>query len=103
MTREELDKGLEDAIKKINDIIQQEKEKRSVEVKHYIENLPIKAGDFVEITDYEGNKKRAFIGYIGDRYSRVHILFNKAKKDGTMSQQSAGIYSFESIETIKQS
>lgn len=102
MTREELEKGFEDATKKSNDAIQQAKEKRSSEVKHYIENLPIKVGDFVEIIDYEGNKKRAFIGYIGDRYSRVHISFNKAKKDGTMGQQSAGIYSFESIEAIKQ-
>ena len=103
MTKKELEKGFKGASAEMDAVIQDARSKRSEAIKEYIEKLPFKVGDLVETTDFEGKKKTAFIGYVGENYSGIYISFNKAKKDGTMGQQSASIYSYESIELIKQS
>ena len=66
-----------------------------------IENHEIKVDDKVEVEIYNGTKKIAFVSEVDLHYNFAFKYgFNAVKKDGTMSKQSSGIWSFKTIKKI---
>lgn len=70
-------------------------------------NAEFKVGDKVRVyykwgSDTEQYRGDAFISGINDKYREgtVRYDFKKIKKDGTMSEQGAGIYSWTRLEKI---
>lgn len=68
----------------------------------WISKAPFKVGDRVIVTVYDGRKETCFIsGVAFDNWRKSNYLrykFNKIKKDGTMSGQSASMFSPTKIE-----
>lgn len=94
--------NLKQAIKQIEDkesqVIQLEKEIEDIKSK-LIELTELKYGDKVKVTtkDWEKNIEKTICYISGCEYKgyakdKIKYRFNKEKKDGTMSHQSAGIY-----------
>jgi predicted 3-demethylubiquinone-9 3-methyltransferase (glyoxalase superfamily) len=101
-TKEQLIKAINDRQSQIGQL--------STEIKTLKEQLielsEFKVGDKVRIGKKNGFKNsieytECFISevYIGYK-NKIDYKFSKMKKDGTMSGQSAGIYSFDSIELM---
>lgn len=92
-------------ISKVKAIEDQQKELSELRKRLWAELLktcPFKRGDKVLVRS--GNvEKLAFIGEINQQYflkegrSPFRYEFNACKKDGTMGQNSAGIYSYTSV------
>jgi hypothetical protein len=100
---------LEQALKRIQDkesqITNLQKEIR--ETKAALKNItPYKIGDKVRVNWGTNTSEDCYIAdvdynsYCKDLYE---YKFNKIKKDGTMSQQSAGIYRYDTVTLIKRS
>lgn len=98
-------KQLLQEIKNKEDQIDKLKNEASELIKQLPELTPFKVGDKVKVTNEWKNPKETicFISEVEYRswtHDRIEYHFSKIKKDGTMSQQSAGIYSYDKIEKI---
>ena len=77
--------------------------------REYLETSPLKKGDkvLVTVSNFGTNQKtiEAFIGAVLLPYSfdkhKFKYEFSACKKDGTMGKNSAGIYSYISVEKIE--
>lgn len=87
--------------RELEDLITDAKRQQKELLEQYVKGLPYKVGDLVEIQNRKGIHRvyigniRPYINQITGNPVNVVVTFFKAKKDGTMSNASAGIYAYD--------
>lgn len=90
---EEIEKEIETKMQQLKDDLRRARDQ-------YIAAYPFKEGEKVRVSwevkgfnePTETKTIDCFIGSVDFKYGEIYLSFNKIKKDGTMSGQSAGIY-----------
>ena len=87
MTKEEYNTRVAELTAKMKEMRQEVDSIRAI----YLAGSPFKVGDKVRATHYPGKSVLCYIARVYEVGGEYRYEFNKMKKDGSMSMQSAGI------------